>query len=253
MEEIKKIFEPFYTEFSKKEVGGYWLAELLAVNVCPYCNRNYTFTVVHGSGKESKKVTRPQFDHFYPKSKYPCFAVSFYNLIPSCSVCNHVKGDKDVTIFHPYVDNAVDFFDFSVLLDPDSKVDIQHKGNRIAFFYGESKRYKIVMQPKQNLPTMSDCDLEEIQEKLKTHNETFHLEGIYDMHKDLVSEMIQTAIIYNKSYCDGLLKQFGGDLFRDEADIKRFIIRNYAVNEGGENRPFSKLVEDISNQFGLDL
>ena len=37
---------------------------------------------------------RPQFDHWFPKKKYPLLAISFYNLIPCCTYCNSsVKGD----------------------------------------------------------------------------------------------------------------------------------------------------------------
>lgn len=38
-----------------------------------------------------------QFNHFYDKGTYPYLALSFYNLIPSCSTCNSskVKGNAN--------------------------------------------------------------------------------------------------------------------------------------------------------------
>lgn len=66
---------------------AYWLQSQLNVKVCPYCNRMYT-TTLYG-----KKRIRPDFDHFYPQSRYPYLAVSLFNLIPSCNVCNRAKSD----------------------------------------------------------------------------------------------------------------------------------------------------------------
>jgi len=80
-EYLKVIMEDLYNRFfnqtlykipgtnknkGSKEYEGYhygaWLAQVLNINVCPYCNRQYTFTINSRTGK-----TRPQFDHFHPK------------------------------------------------------------------------------------------------------------------------------------------------------------------------------------------
>jgi len=60
------------------------------VLVCPYCNRNYINVRDERMGG--------QLDHFYSKSSFPFFAISLYNLVPSCTVCNHVKGTEDLNI-----------------------------------------------------------------------------------------------------------------------------------------------------------
>lgn len=75
-------------ENDSSENLAYWLQRQLGVEVCPYCNRIYTTTL------HRKKRIRPDFDHFYPQSRYPYFAVSLFNLIPSCSMCNRGKSDK---------------------------------------------------------------------------------------------------------------------------------------------------------------
>jgi hypothetical protein len=81
-----------YSKFSAKGTttyNAYDLAQKLKVNVCSYCNRNYTFTIRN----KSSKSTRPDFDHFYDKGTHPILALSFYNLIPSCILCIfiHIK------------------------------------------------------------------------------------------------------------------------------------------------------------------
>lgn len=64
----------------------------LGLKVCPYCNANFIPTVIKpwtGVG------TRPDIDHFLPKSIFPYFSMSIFNLIPSCKICNSsFKGDK---------------------------------------------------------------------------------------------------------------------------------------------------------------
>ena len=73
---------------------------------CPYCWKN---PLIHfDENNENKRMF--QFDHFFPKSKYSKLAINFYNLVPSCNACNHLKWkdnpldgtSKNKQIFHPY-------------------------------------------------------------------------------------------------------------------------------------------------------
>ena len=99
---LSYIFETLYNCFIKSIAND--VLERLKIRTCPYCNRNYTFTVKSSSSAAGKKfTTRPEFDHFYCKSKHPLLALSFYNLVPSCSVCNHGKATDDIGI-NPYFD-----------------------------------------------------------------------------------------------------------------------------------------------------
>lgn len=77
----------------------------LDVKVCPYCNRCLIEPIDDGAGK---RTVVGELDHFYCKSKYPYLAVSLYNLVPSCGICNGKsrKGEKDLcgTMFrNPYL------------------------------------------------------------------------------------------------------------------------------------------------------
>lgn len=68
---------------------------------CPYCN--YTrVDVVEILDEQSTTVLDRAYldiDHFFPKSQNPFFALSFYNLIPSCHNCNSTeKLDKEFSI-----------------------------------------------------------------------------------------------------------------------------------------------------------
>jgi hypothetical protein len=100
-----------YTAFLKKTEawGAYRFATHMAARICPYCNINYT-SIIKIKGEDK---SRPELDHFLPKSVYPFFAVSYFNLIPVCHSCNHAKRDINVvnrkaerfeyTHLHPYL------------------------------------------------------------------------------------------------------------------------------------------------------
>lgn len=100
-----------YGRFASKEekqYDAYRYCKAMDINVCVYCNAQLTHTVT----RESGKAIRPQIDHFLPKSRFPMFALSFYNIIPACQSCNFLKGDTicDLSeIYHPYEKVCADF------------------------------------------------------------------------------------------------------------------------------------------------
>lgn len=91
----------YNNKFVRKGEGGrkyYDAIKLLApMGRCPFCGQRDVQTL----------------DHYLPKSKYPAYAVTPYNLIPACSDCNHDKLEstfqnrKEETI-HPYYDDFTD-------------------------------------------------------------------------------------------------------------------------------------------------
>lgn len=102
-EEFTDLDEPY-------QWGAYTFFEKLGVDVCPYCNRQYIFTITKNkrglsttSSVSSKKhLIRPQVEHFFPKSKYPYLSCSIYNLVPGCSICNSKKSTVD-TFLNPMI------------------------------------------------------------------------------------------------------------------------------------------------------
>lgn len=103
---------------------------------CPYCNDNKLNIVKlrDSSSVATKLKAYLDIDHFYPKSLHPFFAVSFYNLIPTCHDCNAAeKGDKPFTIathINPYVEAFDDHYIFKISLksllgDPIDYIEIK--------------------------------------------------------------------------------------------------------------------------------
>jgi len=94
---LNSVFK--YKNFANRKIA-YHISSKRNVTVCPYCNRQYIFTVIPSKGR-----VRPQFDHYFPKKEYPYLALSLYNMIPSCSICNMAKSSLDTycrPILYPF-------------------------------------------------------------------------------------------------------------------------------------------------------
>ncbi len=108
---------------------------------CPYCNYNKLDLVpkIGTAGVAKKNIAYLDLDHFFAKVQNPFFAVSFFNLIPSCHSCNSVdKGSKEFTLdtqIHPYFISFDEYFRFRISLaallgDPVDEIyidPIQHR------------------------------------------------------------------------------------------------------------------------------
>lgn len=135
----KLLSEAFrYENLSKRKVLN-TILQLMDVPVCPYCNRQYTFTLASGK-------SRPQMDHYYPRDLYPYLAVSLYNLVPCCAVCNTAKGPLDTKrypILYPYDEGFSYDMGFQIKAkDGDNWVKILHDGTgRFSLEVEKSARY----------------------------------------------------------------------------------------------------------------
>lgn len=213
----ESIFEREYTNWSSRKIyGAYVFVQALGLKTCPYCNRNYTFIVNDESGK-----LRPEIDHFYPKSIYPFLAMSFYNLIPSCPICNHTKSNTVTDDLENPYDTRKDSYSFT------------YTPNNIDFATVENEKY--------------DFDSFEIKVSgNQTNIELFKLEELYKQHKDIVLELLIKKAYYPESYIQEL-SDFG--FTKDE--IYRYIFSNYSQDNDLHKRPLSKLTKDIAEELGL--
>lgn len=197
----------------------------LNIRTCPYCNRHYTFTL-----DENTKAA-PEFDHFYDKASHPLLAVSFYNLVPSCHTCNHAKGLKKASI-NPY------FSGFK------RKFELQNN-------YGERMPLDEIINQKKTgrigFGKLNDINREEEEQK---NIDTFGLQGLYIMHDDYISEIVEKTIAYNPTVRQSLV-----DAFQDQAyspqQVIDFVWGRYLNNAQYENRPLAKLTKDILEQLGV--
>lgn len=198
------------------------LLSALHVDVCPYCNRQYI------TNYETKGTIRgtADIDHFYNKSQYPFLALSIYNFIPSCQICNsRFKLTKDFELkkhIYPYgrgfgKDGKFKFINIDCLLGNDPKYVLENCGN-----------------------------LEEIENSINT----FHLQEVYQSHKDYVQELVKKAKIYNDTQCNEFLRNFRG-LFSSKEEMLRMIFGNYISEEDLGKRPLAKLTKDLLDDLGI--
>jgi len=190
-------------------------------DTCLYCNRNYIYTL---SRADSLK---PEIDHFYPKGKYPFLGLSYYNLIPSCELCNgtNCKKEQDPKICgltNPYLINDGDFiFTYKV-----KTID--------------------VVNPLSSLDSVEVC----FSAKLQPHLDVFKLDKLYKKHTDHVLELVfKSQLIYSKNYRK-YLKSYDKLKFSDH-EIDRMIIGNYSTQDDIHKRPLAKLYQDIAEELGL--
>lgn len=216
-EMLKEVFVPVYNDFCKQPTA-YEVMKKLQVNVCPYCNRQYTFTV------DSGKKTRPEFDHFYDKASYPLLALSFYNLVPSCHTCNHVKRNDEAAI-NPYFHGFVNEFRVKAK-------DQNFKGD--------------VMTLK---PSDFKIDLDNGSTDERKNMNTFGLEALYNQHIDYVESIMDRVKSYNPSVEQALVDTFQG-AGNNPQDVSDFIWQPYKEIIRN-NWPLSKLTEDLLRQFGI--
>jgi hypothetical protein len=227
---IKKIYKLFdYDNYiSKKKNRAYGLSKLIGRNTCTYCNRLYTFTIVvkdpeTGRVNNNTRLARPQFDHWYPKKKYPLLALSFYNLIPSCSVCNSsIKGDDDYSLkthVHPYVDGLDEGFSFSY-----RKIAIGR--NEVILKYNGAKIER----------TLSDLKIKEI----------------YDAHSGFeLQDLLDLRYKYSDNYLDTLFNKTFDLSLVDKQDAYRMLFGTEINPARFDVRPFSKFKYDILKELKI--
>lgn len=236
---LSKIFIALYEDFTKsipifdkddvdrkkyqKIPIAYYFFDKLNVRTCPYCNRGYTFTKYEKGCK-----TRPEYDHFYDKADNPLLAVSFYNLVPSCHTCNHIKLTKEIGI-NPY-------------------------------FSGFHSKFK-VSKHDSKLPIMAEKDLTQDQLIIDFDNPTaaeqlnidnLGLGDLYKMHADYAMELIEKARIYRGSMMEDLASTFQKAGCTPQQAFE-FIWGKNLEDANHINRPLSKLTRDILEQLDIHV
>lgn len=217
-----------YDRFSEKDETLDLLMDM-DVPVCPYCNRLYTFT-----SRGKKGATRPQFDHYLPKSKYPYYAVSILNLIPSCGLCNQSKNaEDDKRVLYPYSEEFGD----DVVFHTESK----KKKGKFDYLIGDldaKNDFEVVLKPSRKISGT------EFEKRVNNSIDIFHLQELYNGHKDYILHLFWIEQIFTETYMDSLSKSFP-TIFPTAEDVKNWIYLMETDKEYWGKRSLSKLTHDI--------
>ena len=227
----KELMVKLYSAFTQSDCGtgktvSHYFFDELKIKTCPYCNRQYTFTLSEDDAKAA-----PEYDHFYDKSDYPVLAVSFYNLVPSCHMCNHIKGTKKTVRVNPYFRGFVSKFRM--------------------FDKTDSKRLlnPIEMMNKDGVLRLAKED-GTIDNDEKSNIKALGLDSLYQMHNDYVDEIIEKAAAYNKTARQQIAVSFQKRGYTPD-QIYDFIWGKYLDDTQYENRVLSKLTSDLLEQLEI--
>ncbi|GHU55910.1 hypothetical protein FACS189411_05310 [Bacteroidia bacterium] len=222
--ELKKIFN--YQSFVSKtgKYNAYNLAENLNIRVCLYCNRDYTLTIK----KNRKGITRPEFDHFFDKDSNPLLALSIYNLVPSCHICNStLKGTAKFDLknhVHPYIDDCLEHYRYS------------YKPHDVNAVLGNTANLEIEI--KTAVP------------KVRNTANIFELENILNGYKEEIRDLFDIRYRFSKSYLEQLFNTYK-DLGVSYEEAYRIAFGVHYTEIDFEKRPFSKLKKDILKELGV--
>lgn len=174
-------------------------------------------------------------DHFIPQSKYPYFALSLYNLIPSCYSCNS-KFKK-----------ATNFSNINNLkyLSPSSNSFSLSDSLEFKIYYNVSKTKK-----SPNIILSEICiDIENTKQikEFDTYLDMFKLKGRYLYHKSEALKLINKR----SKYSDTEINEISKIVNRNINDIKKDIFGSLIFNDNEKNEPFAKYKKDIAKQLGI--
>jgi hypothetical protein len=219
-EEFEKIFD--YKHF----VNSYrhQIISSFNIEVCPYCNRQYINNMV----LKEKHLTTADLDHYFCKSKYPFLALSLYNFVPSCTLCNsRFKRDQD--------------FWFTKHIYP-----FESGFDRDACFHFEGIDHLVGKDPVYKLDNkMSSMPIQ-------NSIETFRLNELYESHIEYVKELLLKVKINDESQIKEYLENYP-DLFQNREELLRLIFGNYLTPENFNKKPLAKLTRDLITDMGVKI
>jgi hypothetical protein len=243
-------FDQHYPNKFRQKVGRYWkqtklgsailkafgfekhrkielveVSKQLNVKSCPYCNMHYTLYANEPKKRTVLKLARFQFDHFFDKARYPMLSMSFYNLIPSCGVCNQGKSTGQLALeYHPYYSDIHKQFHFE-LTDPLGPYTAARMNDEV----------DVTLMPETGVN----------KDEFKKFADMFHLKALYSRHGDVVQE------VFDKAYEDPYYLNPANFNFlsgRATDYLKRLWLGNYTEPEEIEKRPMAKFMQDMWRQ-----
>jgi len=250
--------------------SGYQLTHHLGVRICPYCNRNFTTTLsrlkstskdkeLNKQGSSVKKFgrARPQLDHYYPKAQYPYLAISLYNLIPSCNICNSsLKGSidfYDVKHLHPYENELDRNYKFKARLinntqssiaqkDHPKNINISRLSEKINY---DQIEIEVELIDKNN----------EIDEKSENSLSTFAIIEHYELHTHEVADSINLLSAYNITACNQIIKLLQNTTEQDKDTSAKNLLsdfKNSLMTESPDKRVLGRLLNDVIDDLILE-
>ena len=220
-----------------KDWNRHKLLSLIGIEICPYCQRNY----ISSYEENNDEKTTADLDHFYPKSLYPFLALSLYNFIPSCQICNsRFKGNKDARDSLYLYDEGFD--ELGIKFRTSEEVIIKILGEGHSDF-----------SVKIDYENLKD---EKNKEKIKNSIRNLGLDKVYEKsHNQYIQNLLYNIEKYPENYLENCVEMFESDVDKKkqlEEYFKDIVKEPYRKRiENGE--PLAKLTKDILEEFNIKI
>lgn len=178
---IEKLNKMYEYDFVQNRWKGHYDKIKISRKVCPYC----------GFGEIS------EIDHFLPKSIYPEFSVFYFNLVPSCHICNSKKGNKKNICIHPYLENIKD-------IDKMLWAEFKLKNGSLIFYYHKQKNIPFIVENhvdtfdilnRYSLQALKDFDNEKLNLKKLGNNLYEYVNIVYNYDNNIYKRLMYKAIL----------------------------------------------------------
>ena len=226
---LKAIFN--YTNKYDDKIAGFFEehAETLHISTCHYCEmayvNAYTLAYPRTQPAATKYEYRRQFDvdHYMPKAICPIIALSLFNFVPSCQVCN-----SRIKLTNVLGTNTMEWEKFNPAgkdysIDDNVKIRLR-MWRRPDTKFRKTGNYYIYFRCKNGF---------------RTAVEFFHLEERYEFHKVEAMRLRELKAKYPQSTINRLAKFLG----KKASDVKEDIFHERFLSE--KDRCFAKLARDI--------
>lgn len=242
---LKEIFNyKYFSELEPPKWSRHQLLTSLGVKVCPYCQRNYITSYTLEENKEDKvEKTTADLDHFYPKKDYPFLALSLYNFIPSCSICNsrmklkkttYDKDNKKNSIVYPYTDSFKGIF--------------KTNNQLLEVLLGSRDTFEVSIDDQGDSKTQATIDM-------------FKLDKVYkEAHNEYLLHMMESIKNKPESYLKSIAEFFIKEDSQDKEELEKIILANlkaivlepyrFKIKNG---EPLAKLTQDILKEFDIEI
>ena len=206
----------------------------IGIKTCYICNAQYALTIepettlsFGADSKQNRNAAKFQFDHYFPKDNYPALSISLYNLLPICSSCNLIKGDREI---------GIDFFSTEIS-KWDGKFTFNILESTLTYFLLDQEPIQIDFIDKYVYPVGTT-----------SLSSRYDIKGIYNTQIDIIEELIIRKLKYSDTYKDKLNISFP-ELFKNINIDERIELGTYSKIEGIHRRPMSKFLQDINKQL----
>lgn len=215
---------------------------------CPYCNAETIYS--EALIEDPKRAVRSDLDHFLPQWQYPYFAVSPYNLIPSCTRCNSRMKHDDDPIEHKNLIPKLKLL-YPYLEDFHELASFKFKNPSVELLSGDAKEGDLELA----------CEVSSAQNGNRAEESArqFCLRTVYQRiyQRELRSLPLRLRVAassYAEDMAQFLRASLGpGDVNVSPDRIRAEILGITFQSEKIDDIRFGKLCVDLGKQLGFDL